>query len=267
MLITDKFVMLNFPKTGSAFARDTLKKVHQPSGITAALMRLGLAQPTLQEHLTKPFFFTKEHSASIDRDRSEHGVYMQIPSEHRGKTLMTVVRDPMKRIISLYEFRSWAKYPIPDRTTVTNWFPHFPELDFNEYFDMLMHRSLPYVQPEGLSVAIGPLTTQFIRFYARDPMKTILSLRDGTDLRKEYDLHFPKIQFLHTEDLNRELHQFLVTCGYPSNKIDFILDKQKMNTTVRTRPEYFSSAHISDLVNLERFFYQLFPEYLPDRPA
>ncbi len=253
--------MLNFPKTGSAFARDAIKRLHRSTGLRAALERRGLMRSSLQELLMKPYFFTDTQGETIPSN-SEHGVYFQVPLEHRGKPVVTVMRDPAKRLVSAYEFRSWAKHPVPNLEQAVHWFPAFPEISFEEFFRMNRELTLPYIQPEGMQVQVGPLTTQFIRMYAHDPVKTMLALRGDTDLRTAYDQHFPKIHFLHTENLNQELHDLLLQFGYPSNKIAFILEKQKMNTTSRSRNTYLTPEMTSRLQHSERFFYQLFPEYL-----
>lgn len=262
MLITRKFVMLNFPKTGSAFARDTLKRLHQGNRVRRGLERFGLARPRLQEELMMPYYFNPVQQAANGRLNSEHGTYQQIPKEHRHKPVFTVVRDPLRRLVSLYEFRSWVQHPFPSTDRLKQWFPHFPDLSFDEYCKMNQELALPFAQPEGMQVAIGPLTTQFIRFYARDPLKTILSLREDTDLRRDQDLHFPQIRFLHTEHLNQELHDLLLEHGYGRDKLAFILDKPKMNTTKRSRTNYLTPDLVARLHHSERFFYQLFPEYL-----
>ncbi len=211
----------------------------------------------------KPYFFTVQHAAT-GRLHSEHGVYHQIPGPHRAKSLFTVVRDPLQRLVSLYEFRSWAKYPVPDREQVARWYPQFPDLSFEDFFRLNQELILPFIQPPGMQIRVGPLTTQFIRFYAHNPLKTILSLREGTDLQKDYDLHFPRIRFLHTENLNQEMHDLLLQFGYPARKIKFILDKERMNTTARSRSTYWTPELVNAIHENERFFFQLFPEYLND---
>lgn len=262
MLITDQFVMINFPKTGSAFSRDALKRIHKTGNLRRALERRGFAKPALRELLMVPFYFTKEQESANGRPDSEHGCVTQVPADHRGKAIVSVMRDPVSRLVSLYEFRSWAKHPFPGKQQLTEWFPKFPNLSFEEFYRYIHELSLSFAQPPGLQTEVGPLTTQFIRFYARDPLKTILSLREDTDLRKDYDLHFPKVHFLHTENLNRELHSLLLEFGYPKEKIAFILEKEKMNTSERTRAAYLTPELIARLHRSERFFYQLFPEYL-----
>lgn len=263
MLITKKFVMLNFPKTGSAFARNAIKQVHEPKKYRRWLERWGIARPTLEERLMMPYFFTEAHKSATGYINSEHGVFIQIPDEHTGKQVVSVLRDPIKRLISLYEFRSWAKYPVPNRNKAQEWFPNFPDLSFDEYFRFTEELALQHVLPDGMQVEVGSLTAQFIRFYARDPLKTMLSLREDTDLARDYDQHFPKIHFLHTENLNRELHDFLLKMGYPAERIAFILSKKKENTTTRSRPSYFTKELSEEFHRKERFFFQLFPEYLP----
>lgn len=266
MLITNKFVMLNFPKTGSTFARRALNQVHQPGRIRRILEDYKVLAPAVEEQLMMPYFFTEIHRQATGDASSQHGVYSQIPAAHKNKVVATVIRDPFKRLVSLYEFRSWAKHPIPDSVQVKKWFPNFPDLSFNEHFSYTQEHTLPYVLPEGMQVEVGSLTAQFIRFYAHDPLKTMLALREDTDLRRDYDLHFPKIHFLHTENLNQDLHDFLLELGYPATRIAFILSKKKVNTTTRSKPSYFTQELFDEFQRKERFFFQLFPEYLRADP-
>lgn len=262
MLITEKFVMLNFPKTGSTFARAALMQAHQPNKLERIRHRLGWGGPTLQELKMAPFRLTEAYTAwQKNRPPSQHGVYVQVPEAHRHKAIMSVVRDPIERIVSLYEYKDWQKYPFPDRDTVSRAFPSFPDLSFEEYLKLSdLNRHL--VQPAGLQVEVGPLTNQFIGFYARDPLKTLLALREDTDLRKEYNLHFPKIRFLHTENLNQELYDYLLELGYPRHRIAFITGMGKKNISERSRNSYLTPAQVARIHASERFFYQLFPEYL-----
>lgn len=253
--------MINFPKTGSTFARTALLRIHAPTKLQRALWGLGLCKPALEEKLMRQRFFTELHAAS-NPTVEQHGAYCQIPDRHRHKPVMSVVRDPLERVISLFGFRSWARKPFPSPDRLTERYPAFPELSFDEFLDMYQDFSVSFSQPEGMRTKVGPLSTQFIRYYAYDPLKTILALRDDTDLACDRDLHFPKIRFLHTENLNQELHDYLAEVGYPSDRIAFILGMEKKNTSQRTHSSYLSSEQIEKILRAERFFFQLFPEYL-----
>lgn len=267
MLITKKFVMLNFPKTGSTFARTALMQAHQPNTLEKLQHRFGLGSPVFQELKMRPVRLTQTHTTwQKNRPPSQHGVYMQIPKAHRSKMIMSVVRDPIERIVSLYEYKDWQKFPFPDRDTVSRSFPSFPELSFEEFLQLgEMNRKL--VQPAGMQVDVGPLTTQFIGFYARCPERTLLALKEDTDLRADYDLHFPAIRYLHTENLNEELYAYLLELGYPKHHIAFITGMSKKNVSERTRNQYLTSEQIAHIHWSERFFYQLFPEYLKSNMA
>lgn len=224
---------------------------------------LNINRP-VKELMTPPAKLTKEHYRALaHRPPSQHGTYSQIPAEHRGKTIMSVVRNPIERLISTYEFKDWQQYPILDEATLRERFPNFPALDFHDYLEY-RRMVLAIIQPPGLRTTIGPLTTQFITFYARDPLSTIMQLDDDVDLAKDYDKHFPRISFLRTEHLNQELHDFLLSAGYPRRKIKSILTMGKRNTTERTQRDYLTAEHVEHILYKERFFFQLFPEYLPN---
>jgi hypothetical protein len=259
MLITKQFVMINLPKTGSTFARKVLKRIHDPKGGREFLERIGLLNSALEELLMPQKFFTEIHTAS-NPVVEQHGAYVQIPAEHKDKLVMSVIRDPVERLVSMYEFRAWVRNPFPDMVQLKKRFPAFPDLSFEEFLDM-MFEFVHLMHPPGMKVRVGPLTTQFVRFYAKDPLKTILSLREDTDLARDQDLHFPKITFLHTENLNQELYDFLKGLGYSEQKISFIGTMDKENTTGRSRPSYMTAADVTRIYQSVRFFYQLFPEY------
>ncbi|MCW5898893.1 MAG: sulfotransferase family 2 domain-containing protein [Flavobacteriales bacterium] len=266
MLITPKFVMINFPKTGSTFARRAIRGIHQPGRGRRLLERVGLARPECSELLMRQRFFTPMRERSNLRVQ-QHGAWCQIPEAFRDRTIMSVVRDPMDRLVSLYEYRAWALMPFPEEKIVRRHFPHFPDLSFEEFFELYQTIAPEYSLPEGVRGAPGPLTVQFIRFYARDPLRTIMALDEGSDLRKMRREHFPDIDFLHTENLNAELHDFLLRMGYPEERVAGIKDMGKVNTSTRSRPDYLSDGMIDRLAWSERFFYQLFPEYLERVPA
>lgn len=259
MLATKDFVMINFPKTGSTFARNALMRVYEPTRLQRLLGRIGVKKPTIVEYLMKQDFFTEVHARS-NPVVEQHGAVSQIPLEHIGKPILSVVRNPLDRLISIFEFRNWVERPFPDQQTLEGWFPHFPELSFDEFLEM-SHRAVAYAQPEGMRTQVGMMTTQFIRFYAHDPLKTMLALRDDTDLVKDYDQHFPKVHFLHTESLSKELHQYLFQLGIPEDRISFILDMKKLNTTKRSLPVYMTPGHVARIQQSERLLFQLFPEY------
>jgi hypothetical protein len=261
MLITKDFVMINFPKTGSTFCRTALKHIHTPTKRQEFWGRFGLWRPELEELKMFPYYHNEAASKAIGRV-SQHGTFHQIPKAHAGKVVMSVVRDPAAKAVSDYEFRDWASHPFPNVEWWKERYPNFPDLSFEEYMDKVLNKGQGLDQPEGMRAVVGNQTSEFIRFFARDPQKTMLALRDDTDLAKDYDLHFPKIRFLHTEHLSAELQEFLLEMGYARPRVDVIPRLRKVNTTKRKRKTYWTPQLRAEFQHSERFFYQLFPEYL-----
>ena len=109
---------------------------------------------------------------------------------------------------------------------------------------------------------VGPLTLQFIRMYARDPLRTALALHDGIDLRRCWREHFPRITFLRTERLTEQLPRWLMDQGYSRRSLGFVHAKERVNRTGRSRQRYFTPALANELRQRERLFYQVFPDYL-----
>lgn len=259
MLITDRFVMLNFPKTGSSFARSVLKELHAPTGLRRLLSKFLRLDTGLREELVVPYRFKPaRHSYP-----SQHGVYTQIPLAHRDKTIMSIMRDPLDRLISAYEFKHWARYQHGHEDRIRARFPSFPDLSFEDFIDFSYSFTGSDVPPDGMRAEVGPLTVKFVRFFARDPLRTMHSLYDGFDLAVARDEHFPTLRLLHMENLREELTAFLLEMGYAAERLAFINDKPRVNTTERTRPEYLTRAIVERVLHAERFVYQLLPEYLP----
>ena len=94
MLITRKFVMINFPKTGSTFARTAILKLH-PKENEGLLVRLGLKEPSVKELIMPQLFFTDLQRAS-NPIPEQHAGYVQLPRKYRDRTIMTVMRVPPK---------------------------------------------------------------------------------------------------------------------------------------------------------------------------
>lgn len=264
MIITERFVMLNLPRSGSSFARQVIKQAHwhhPPSLSQRIAARLGAPPRMLKDLLMKPIHFNPAYNERAKE--VAHGAYNQIPEEHRRKAIVTVLREPLSRLVSLYEFRAWAKDPRPSESMVRALHPRFPDLTFEEWYRLGMGPGYSAAAPPGMRTDAGPLTLQFIRMYARDPLRTALALHDGLDLRREYRDHFPRITYLRSERLTVDLPRFLLRHGYSRASLRFVQHKQRENRTGRTQQRYFTPAMAAEIRHRERFFYQLFPDYLP----
>ncbi|MCB0792024.1 MAG: hypothetical protein H6595_02440 [Flavobacteriales bacterium] len=260
MFITDRFVMLNYPKTGSTFARRVLGELHGSGRVRAQLVRLGLVAPPMEDMFGPRY---RMHSADPEKT-TQHLVFAQIPEKHRHKPVLSIVRDPLSSILSAYEYRDWERYPPGSLNDLRADHPSFPDLGLPEFVRMsqkFMPRELLGDIP--MQVDIGPGTIQFIRFYARSPRAYLEALRPGMDLATDHEKHFAPVRFLHTERLNQELHDALVQLGYDREKVAFILQRAPMNTTRKSAKDPWTPELIAHVVEKERLLFRYFPEYMP----
>jgi hypothetical protein len=72
-----------------------------------------------------------------------------------------------------------------------------------------------------------------------------------------------RVHFIHTERLNRELFDFLLSKGYPKPLIDFIPQKDKINTS-RANHDYrtwYSEQLRREVEQRDALILRLFPEF------
>ncbi|MEO5344741.1 MAG: hypothetical protein H7842_15775, partial [Gammaproteobacteria bacterium SHHR-1] len=94
MIITDEFVMLNMPKTGSSFARHAIREIYSNCNPKRPCQELLVHQIDRQFAHKSP---------------GQHGTRRQIPAAHRHKPIVTIRRQPEQRYLSGYLFRHWAR--------------------------------------------------------------------------------------------------------------------------------------------------------------
>ena len=270
MIITDKFVMLNFPKTGSSFVRAALKEIHGYNRLSARLLRmLDLPGSSSMTELLLPTI----DKASIRGLPGQHGTYRQIPEKHRHKGIVSVIRNPFDRYVSDYLFGWWKRYPPANTTLLAEAFPHFPDLSFAEYCHMNDHFGrqdrLGDISPR---IELGLFTIQFIQFYFKEPDSVLRRIDDGYISHRRYLADIAPITFLHQENLRAELYEFLLSLGYSEEKIRFILEAEGVNVTDRENDQrqlenFYTRQLVEEILQKDRLLFELFPEYGTDIPC
>ena len=259
MLITNDFVMLNFPKTGSSFARDVIKRLYdnRPS-ISNGKMSPAVIGLTL----------SKIDEINDYGIRDQHGTFRQIPSEHLHKPILSVMRNPISRYESTYFFRWWEKYPPSSQSEIMKRYPGFPQLSFDEYYEM-MHIYGRENRLQGITpkIDLGLMTIQFIQFYFKDPQAVLNKIDDNYIESKQYVNDIAPVMFIHQENLRKELMQFLIQLGIPAHEVEFIESMQKVNVTERNLLPSNKGTVIDDRVKKkirerEMLIFSLFQEYL-----
>jgi hypothetical protein len=257
MIITDRLVILNNPKTGSTFVRAVMRRlyggVEQSPGRRASLLnRLGISRQSGLTELMLPNL-----KALGPRPPDQHGAYEQIPSEHRGKVVVSVVRDPFQRLLSIYRYRWWAKHPLVDPAILAHHFPNFPELSFEEFVRMEDLAAGLHLPASGASLQVGRQTIRFIQMFFRHPAEVFRRL-DAEYLDSDHFLRdLPPIRFLRTERLNHDLYYFLREHGYAEERIAFVLGHEPLNTTPPQAGSPWSEALVAHVLDRERLLFRI----------
>lgn len=258
-MITGKFVVIYYPKTGTTFLRAALRSALEDDRFPGKLLRrLGLAPCPYTELLLPKLYGDYDESV---RDR--HGVVRQIPTEDRGKPIVSTVRNPLTKYTSSYVYGWWKEHPPFEVGEVRRVFPEFPDLSFSAFYNMLNH---PRVNEDRLKVdsarLLGSYTRMFLVFFSEDPDVAAKKLADGAALRSV----LPEITFLRQENLRSDLEIFLKDRGFSSRRrrrIDFVGDQnigspEKKEAIPREELASVAKAILRD----ERHLLDAFPAYL-----
>ena len=263
MLITKDFVLLNFPKTGTTFARKVIMQAYldRLSLLQKARLKFGLAQPPFHDlrlHKLKP-------NGKLNKSRADqHGKMRQIPQEFQDRQVVSIVRDPVDRYLSMYRFRRWVNFPAFSKPDVKKRFPHFPDLTFTEYLTCIQSFGTAALLPNAeLQGRFGYQTLMFIQFYFRDPQRVIENLLAGDE---SWMQELASIRFLKQSNLNEELKTLLGGYGFTESELVFIDDFRRLNSSSntgsreRTIPT-INEDTIAQIKKDEAFLYKAFPEF------
>jgi hypothetical protein len=264
MIITEQFVMLAFPKTGSSYVRNSLKRIHNYNSLSNRILRrLHLPTNTSMLELILPVTDQKKPPFPASR----HVTYNQIPEEHKHKVVASCVRNPFHRYVSVYLFGQWKKTFRDYSEQLMRAFPNFPDLSFEEYYRMIhifaRENRLDDISPK---IDLGLHTIQFIQFHFKNPRQALQEIDDAyLDQRRYLDSVAP-IVFLHQENLSQELYEFLLSCGYSSSHIGFLLESERVNVTPRDTEQqrlenFYTPELVQSVLERDRLLFDMFPEY------
>lgn len=265
MLISDHFVMINFPKTGTSFVRACLhelyaKQISQSNPFKRVAYALhAIPKPQLSELMLPNIEYTQTDYRVPD----QHGKVSQIPQIHRHKPVISITRNPFDRAVSGYEFGWWKNHPYDAIENIKAAFPHFPNLDFCEYLafmDSQISHRIPAAIPQN---DIGIQTVEFIQYYFYDTLDALTKLNDGYIYSGAYKCDMPDITLMHTEHLNDDLHKYLFSLGFKESELAFILEKPRLRPgeTERSsdtlRLTYWTPDRIKTRLHKERYLFKI----------
>lgn len=258
MILTDRFVVLNFPRTGSTFVRAALRRVYGRRLDARTLRDRFPWKPPQFRELELPI--DRTYKAERLGRRSQHGRWGQIPESHRHLPVVSVVRHPLDQAVSLFLHHDWWKAPPADESDLRHRFPAWPRLTFAEYLDFEHELALPDVL-KGVRPAaeIGCLTAHFLRFYSRDPDGTLAGRLESGEIAAA----LPPIRWLRHEVLIDDLCEFLEEVGLAHRAVAAVRRHPRVNVSRDRRDlhwrAFYTPAQEALKRHRERLLFGLFP--------
>lgn len=237
MILTRDFVILNHPKTGSTFTREVVKKSETKIGnnfrryrsesfewyILSFLSSLDIYRlPYLELH--------HQNRWSILNHFDQHGGASQVPDGYRYFPHAVVVRNPLELYVSNYEYGWWKDNPQVPEGKLYNKLPSFPDLSFDEYLLYQNLRLDSKMQRFNISndSIIGFHTLDYIRTLFYNPEYVIRNISEDFIESEEYRKFLPNVTIIRNRNLNNGLYKFITSKRYSKNKVNFILEEEKI---------------------------------------
>jgi hypothetical protein len=227
MIITESFVWINFPKTASTFARECLRELYRiPCWNLAKKKRF---KGRWIKEINMPLIFAPD----IPRfgKPTPHGVVRQIPDEYNKLKILSAVRDPVERLLSLYHYGDWKKNDalIDSIETINIRYPNFPDIQFEEFYEYLYEKKR-YVSVNNNKYAIGRQSYSLLNFFCnRENIEDNNKIKfDSWEKLAEI---FNKVIFISAKNISQNLYNNLLKLGYSQKDLEFILKKDKINVS------------------------------------
>lgn len=263
MILTDSFVMLNFPRTGSTFVRSVLRRLYGPWWNVIGLHSTPRASSGFRE-LMLPI----DRTAKAERlgRVSQHGRWGQIPAQYRHLPVVSVIRHPLDHTVSHYWHDDWWRSPPASEAALRHRYPLWPRLSFEEYLDFEQAFALPDVLKGARPPAtIGNLTAHFVRFYARDPDACLAGLTEARIGSCDLARDLPPIRWLRHDRLADDLALFLREVGHSARRVSRACCQPPVNVSHSRLGRPWQRFYTPDLESLkrhrERLLFRLFPEF------
>lgn len=219
MIVTNDFVMINFPKTGSSFARAVVKRayeIREARWDRRILREAGLRAWPIRERLC----FNPIYGA-----HDAHGRVEEILDADRNKVVVSVVRDPVERWLSWYNYSALGlsrdSFLPAFIVLMKSMSEDYPHVTINEFYEIIKcwyrrRRSM-------VGLEIGPQTMIFGLFFATDPDGFFNHLREHGGDVEGLARFLPKdLVFLRNESLNSDIVGFLRRFGFTEQEVAFI---------------------------------------------
>lgn len=252
-------MFIHFPKNGGTFVSKILRRIHDRK------------PPDDWRNRLYNRWLGGGHDAGYQELQPKHGTCNELPLDHHSKRLVSTIRDPFERYVSSYFFGWWKRYPEQYGTTadaLNDRYPHYPDLRFDEFVQACCEEFSSMFEPDtDCHDGVGWYSRNVLGYYFRNPASTCSAFLASPE-SPDWKSGAYNVTFLHTEQLNEELHSFLLEVGYDAAEVSFILDtgrirpKDQSADRGKAQPQdLFTPALTKYVLQKERLFFELFEEY------
>ena len=241
MILTREFTFIHIPKNAGSFVETILRKIYAPSNLCFASADLLLNRYFISRILNrKPYCYWSVWPQFLFKGFAEiltHGWASEAPLQSKTKPFLSVMRDPLDRYISEFEFRwwQWSGAVHPNVAEIKKKYPSWPNIDSfsadvylrNEFHTMLQ-------QGVPLENRVGIQTETFIRFFCRHPRQLLALGLPELTIEKVIDDLFD-IHFLNMDFLNSELSIYLTDKGVNKSLANMAKSHEKVLPNAKGR--------------------------------
>ena len=258
MLVSKDFIFLNFPKTGSSFVRASLKELNEE----LSMYEKFFARKRIVEVLLPSVRIRNRNHSKKDA----HVIYYQLKEAQRRKHVYSVIRNPIHRMISYYEYGFWkGEGDLPIKMEeLKEMYAEFPNISFSEYLHLMNSKKVlsslfPLIDFNECELGFQSLF--FLLFFLKDPSLFFKNADFSINLIRR---SLGNVEFLYSEDLNNGLLETLSNHGYKKEKIEFIRMARRVNVSIGSEKPldyYYSDDDLKFLIEKESLLFELFPSY------
>ena len=280
MILTDRLVFIHVPKNAGTFVSAVLQTIHDNrlnrlinsrfryKWLSCRfrhdrLYRRVAAELPLPDYHLFVEYFTADTKLGSRLPYSLHNGCRHIPATFRNLPILGVVRDPLDRYVSFYEFDWCQKHPVsPTGSRCRDMAAE--EMSFRSFVEFINGEYLSYLLRGIDSADVGYQTVEFVDLFCREPEYVLENLDDTSDPIDLLQSNLDEATFLHKENLDNELYDALVEFGFDEHELRTIDRTEPKNVSDRehaTWHEYFDDDLRAMARDRERLLFELFPEY------
>lgn len=248
------FVFVHLRKTGGTFVIAVLRSLFRGGGWRGRLRRSLLGK----RYLYVP----------------HHGTCAAIPGEAAHLPVVSVVRNPFDRYVSMYHYRGWQRNPdrwLADPRALRRRFPSWPEVPFPDFVEAA---STTFKDLDDSSVPegrrLGAQSEELVRYFWREPERVFPSIDDAYIAGCRWERDMRPVRWIRMEHLNRDLHDLLVEFGCGRREAAFVLGAGHLSPRQRSprRPgpewrDHYPPDLLRRVRRRERLLLAMFPGYDP----